>query len=177
MITSIGLHLYQPTRFPEPAALGVETLIAISAAIIIAVQLPWSRISFGGVEIERVLKAQANEHADDLRELLPRSTSSNNRLRGSSGNDDVAEETIRTGGGTENNKSNVKDQLLSMLSSVPSRGMSIDGIRLESARGPGFDAIQQLSRAELRLALTELINDGFLNLHMNTSGSTIYHSK
>ena len=70
VVGSVILHLAKPTRFPAPEALGVEALAGIAVITIFATYFPWSKISFGGVEIERILYQQAKEHAEDLRVVL-----------------------------------------------------------------------------------------------------------
>ena len=167
IVLSVFLHLFDKDRFPSPESLSVEILAIISVLTILTIHFPWSKISFGGIEIQRVVQQQNKDHLAEIEKIKQKKS------------DDVVEyeiETVITGGETGNSppKQNGRELVVKLLEQYPTWGFSLKRILNWGGKQAGYESIAQLDSTDLRMIVTELVDEGALKIRVSKSGNVLY---
>ena len=147
------LHIVNMERFPAPAALNVDTLLVSGVGLILAFNLPWTRISFGGVEIEQQYQEEIEECVLELGKLS---------------------KELQEHEKDNTDKTNRMKLVKKFLAKYSTWGFTISRILAWGPSQEGFKDLEKMNRTELRRVLAELVRDGTVRTRLSKRGNLLY---
>lgn len=160
----------RPEHFVSPVELGLVPLILCGAATLLFVLAPWKALGLrvrkvGFLEFERVVNAQATEHAQEFTELRTRIDELETRVRGL---DDIASIS-------ENFEDlELRPLILRFLIDYGPNPFSPLRIRDWGGKQPGFEKLGQTRISTVRRILKALVSSGQASTRISRMGNTLY---
>jgi hypothetical protein len=160
----------QPERYTPPEGLGLVPLIVAGASILLIALAPWRAFGLrirkvGFLEFERVVNAQATEHAQEFTELRTRLDELEAKQRG-------MDEIARIGESFED--SEVQPILVRFIEQHAPTAFSPLRVRDWGGRQPGFERLGKLPVSSIRRILKALVAQGRAATRISKMGNTLY---
>jgi hypothetical protein len=174
-ISFIIMHIAKD-KFPEPETLKVEFLLGFGALILLISYLPWSRIKFGGFEVESLIQEQSEDYSLEIEKLNLKLEEYEKIIS------DLKEgkETILTEFNPDksNEKKNLNKTILyDFLSKWSTYGFTVSRVHKWGGDRKTFGRLKEMENSEIRLLADELVRDGKVKKRISSNNNILYQKK
>lgn len=166
----ILMHAFEPTIYPSPKDLQLNTLIIFNLTLFFVAIVPLERMGIrirkiGQIEFEQIINVQAREHAEELAEIRAQI---DELERGLSSVDGVGKMLL------EMSSPELRPIVLNFLNQFQPTAYSPVKIRNWGAQQPGFERLGTISLGNLRAILQGLLVEGKVVTRVSKLGNTLY---
>lgn len=159
-----------PSHFASPAALGLGQLILAGTLILLAAITPWRALGLrirkvGIFEFDRVIRTQANEHAEELTEIRERIDELEHTARGMDDTSGIADHLDAL---------DLRPLLVKFLKQFRPRAFSPLRIQRWGSRQDGYAKFGTSGVGTIRRVLQRLVSEGSVTTGVSRLGNTLY---
>jgi hypothetical protein len=163
-------HAFEPTKYPSPKDLQLNTLIIFNLTLFFIAIIPLERMGIrirkiGQIEFEQIINVQAREHAEELTEIRAQI---DELQKGLSNVDGVGKMLF------EMSSPEFRPLVLNFLTQFQPAAYSPVKIRNWGAQQPGFERLGTISLGNLRAILQSLLVEGKVMTRVSKLGNTLY---
>lgn len=150
----------------------VNFLLGLGIVQVLIVNFPWSKISIGGIEIEKTITVQEQELVQEIDSLQEKI----NELVSSRGIHFVDAETTEIAKFQDNKEKNSK-LLFDFLSKWNTWGFTASRIKNWGGKQKGFEELAQLSNTDIRQLAIKLSGEDKVISRISNNGNILYQFK
>lgn len=203
-LTSVAISLiiyvayFFDSSLPVPSDVEASYLLSLGIAIPLFLHVPWQRISFGGIEVERALQEQAQDYSEvisklegDVEVLLAKLHSEEDLVGSNKAAVDNSDHTAhfnpkqQVSSDLQHNKNQfgysrselkreLSDELKKFLEEYGNWGFTPSRIKNWGGEKSQYNIFQEVSISEIRLVLDLLVESRHVKTRVSKNGNLLY---
>ena len=163
-------HIEAPKLAASPKDLGLTPLIIFAMSGLVILWTPWKKLGIrvtkiGGLEFEKIVQEQANEHVEEQNDLNKRIEFLENHIQ----NQDAT--LVFTDRARE---PELREMLKNFLTEYSTWAFSPARIKAWGAMQKGYENLTQFESPLIRNTLQKMVSDGELVTRVSKKGNTLY---